>query len=394
MINRKAAKDVDEALQRSPVVALMGPRQVGKTTLAVEVAKTAPAIYLDLEDSLDLEKVRDFPAFHAENRDRLIILDEIQRLPQVFPAMRSIIDKERRRGNKFGQFLVLGSASIDLLQQSSESLAGRISYIELSSIDVLEYAEGDQNKINTLWLRGGFPESLLAASDSRSMAWRRDFIKTYLERDIPQLGPRIPSETLNRFWMMLSHNQGTTINSAQIARNLGVSGVTVGRYLDLMVDLLLVRRLKPWTSNIGKRMIKAPKVYVRDSGIAHALLNIGDYNQLLGHPVVGGSWEGFVIENILAVIPAGTQFFYYRTSGGAEIDLVLEFGLSERWAIEIKRSSSPSLSKGFHFACEDLKPTEKFVVYAGTDRFPMQNNVTAISLIDLMKKLEEYRESP
>ena len=236
-------------------------------------------------------------------------------------------------------------------------------------------------------MRGGFPESLLAKSEKDSLAWRRDFIKTYLERDIPQLGPRIPSETLDRFWTMLAHNQGTTLNSAQLARNLELSGVTIGRYLDLMTDLLLIRRLKPWTFNIGKRLVRSPKIYVRDSGIAHALLNVSNYSNLLGHPVVGGSWEGFVIENILSVAPPGVQPFYYSTPGGAEIDLILEFPNTEKWAIEIKRSSSPSLSKGFYISCDDIKPQRRYVVYSGNDSFSMGEGITAISLNGLMMEL-------
>ena len=369
---------------------MVGPRQVGKTTLALDVSEVIPSVYLDLENQLDLRKVSDFATFHAENRDKLIILDEIQQLPEIFSSVRGIIDRERRRGNRTHQFLFLGSASIDLLQQSSESLAGRIACLELYAIDLLEFSPGnapDKTQINQLWLRGGFPESLLAASGTDSFDWRKDFIKTYLERDIPQLGARIPAETLARFWTMLAHNQGTTLNAAQLAKNLEVSGVTVGRYLDLMVDLLLVRRLQPWTYNVGKRLVRSPKVYVRDSGITHALLNIAAINDLLGHPVVGGSWEGFVIENILSVLPSGVQPYFYRTSGGAEIDLVLEFGVSERWAIEIKRSSSPSLSKGFHIACEDIKAARKYVVYSGEDTFSMGQDVRAIALYDLMKVL-------
>ena len=390
MIRRRLEDKVLRTLQRSPSVALVGPRQVGKTTLALDVSKVIPSVYLDLENQLDLRKVSDFAAFHAENRDKLIILDEIQQLPEIFSSVRGIIDRERRRGNRTHQFLFLGSASIDLLQQSSESLAGRIAYLELYAIDLLEFSPGnalDKTQMNQLWLRGGFPESLLAASGTDSFDWRKDFIKTYLERDIPQLGARIPAETLARFWTMLAHNQGTTLNAAQLAKNLEVSGVTIGRYLDLMVDLLLVRRLQPWTYNIGKRLVRSPKIYVRDSGITHALLNIAAINDLLGHPVVGGSWEGFVIENILSVLPSGVQPYFYRTSGGAEIDLMLEFGVSERWAIEIKRSSSPSLSKGFHIACEDIKAARKYVVYSGEDTFSMGQDVRAIALYDLMKVL-------
>ena len=376
-----------DALKRSSAVALMGPRQVGKTTLALDIGDSFPCEYLDLEDNLDLKKVEDIVTFHRENRDKLIILDEVQRMPQVFAPLRGIIDKERRRGNKTGQFLFLGSASIELLKQSSESLAGRIAYLELHGIDQLEFAGTDAGKQNQLWLRGGFPESLLSDSDLDSLSWRRDFIKTYLERDIPQLGPRIPAQTLERFWTMLAHNQGMILNASQLARNLEVSSVTVSRYLDLMTDLLLIRRLQPWTFNIGKRLVRAPKVYVRDSGIIHALLNIPNYNELLSHPVVGGSWEGFVIENIMSVAPSGTLPFYYRTADGAEIDLILEFSANEKWIIEIKRSSVPALSKGFHIACADVKPDKRFVVYSGKDRFALMEDVIAIPLYDLMQKL-------
>ena len=387
MIKRRLEIQIRELLKRSPSVALMGPRQVGKTTLALNIAETIPSVYLDLENPLDLQKVKDIEAFHTENSDKLIILDEVQRLPDVFAPIRGIIDRERRKGNKTGRFLFLGSASIDLLQQSGESLAGRISYSELHPVDVLEYAENSIDKMHNLWLRGGFPESLLSSSEQDSMAWRRDFIRTYLERDIPQLGPRIPATTLDRFWTMLAHNQGTVLNAAHLGRNLEVSGMTIGRYLDLMADLLLIRRLKPWTFNVGKRLVRSPKIYVRDSGIAHALLNIGDYNDLLGHPVVGGSWEGFAIENILSVVPKEVQPYYYGTPGGAEIDLILEFSHTEKWAIEIKRSSAPVVSKGFHTACQDIKPLKKYIVYSGKDRFSMSEGIIAISLYEMMLEL-------
>ena len=383
MIKRRLETKIRESLKRSPSVALIGPRQVGKTTIALNISETTPSVYLDLESSLDLQKIRDIVSFHNANSDKLIILDEVQRLPEVFTTLRGIIDKERRKGNKAGQFLFLGSASIELLRQSSESLAGRIAYLELFGINQLEFS----SNINKLWLRGGFPESLLAKSELVSLEWRRDFIKTYLERDIPQLGPRIPAETLERFWTMLAHHQGSVLNAANLARYLDVSGVTIGRYLDLMVDLLLVRRLKPYTFNIGKRLVRSPKIYVRDSGITHALLNIADYNQLLGHPVVGGSWEGFVIENILSVTPYGVQPFYYGTPAGAEIDLILEFSPDKKWAIEIKRNATPTVKKGFHIACEDIKPTKRYVVYAGTDQFSLGNGIIAISLSNLMEEV-------
>lgn len=388
MIKRRLEKKILQALQRSPSVALMGPRQVGKTTIALDVTEYSNSVYLDLENSLDVIKVQDIVAFHNENSDKLIILDEVQRTPQIFTSIRGIIDKERRKGKKAGLFLFLGSASMDLLQQSGESLAGRVAYLELYGIDALEFTENHkENNINTLWVRGGFPESLLAQSDNDSMDWRRDFIRTYLERDIPQLGPRIPAQTLERFWTMLAHNQGGIINASLLGRNLDVSSVTINRYLDLMVDLLLVRRLQPWTENVGKRLVRAPKIYVRDCGLVHALLNIPGLNDLLGHPVVGGSWEGFVIENILSVAEGRALPYFYRTSAGAEIDLILEFSGKEKWAIEIKRSSAPVLSKGFHLACDDIKADKRFVVYSGTDRFSLGNNIIVIPLTTLMQEI-------
>ncbi|MBU6159360.1 MAG: ATP-binding protein [Bacteroidetes bacterium] len=388
MIQRELIQNIEYLLSVTPSVALLGPRQVGKTTLAHAIAENRSAIYLDLEDPLDIRKIQDIMSFHETNRDKLIILDEVQRMPEIFAPVRSIIDKERRKGNKHGLFLFLGSASVNLLQQSGESLAGRIAYAELFPVNAQEFAGSNLKKINMLWLRGGFPESLLAKNDADSFTWRRNFIRTYLERDIPQLGPRIPATTLQRFWMMLAHHQGSVMNAAHLARNLDVSGTTIARYLDLMCDLLLVHRLQPWTFNAGKRLVRSPKIFVRDSGLVHTLLNIKDINELLGHPVVGGSWEGFVIENILSVLPIEVQPFYYGTPGGAEIDLILEFSPKEKWAIEIKRSAAPVVSKGFHHACEEVKPTQKFIVYNGTDRFNMPGGITATSLLDLMETIQ------
>jgi len=388
MIKRRLQNQIRDRLRNNPSVALMGPRQVGKTTLAFSLGEEIPSIYLDLENRTDLRKVEDIAAFQQANHDKLIILDEIQRLPDVFAPIRGLIDAERRKGNKTGHFLFLGSASIDLLRQSSESLAGRISYIELFPIDVLEYLQGplDLDNLNRLWLRGGFPESLLAQDDGNSLRWRLDFIRTYLERDIPQLGPRVPAETLERLWIMLAHAQGTNLNASKLGMSLSVSNVSVGRYIDLLVDLLLVRKLQPYTRNMKKRLVKSPRVYVRDSGIIHALLNIGSYNDLLGHPVIGKSWEGFVIENIMAILPQGAQAFYYRTSGGAEIDLVLEFPGSPRalHAIEIKRSPAAGVQRGFHEACADIKPTHKFLIHAQADAFPMHADIQAIGLQEFM----------
>ncbi len=384
MIVRQTKKKLLKALSKNPAVVLTGPRQIGKTTLAMEVATEREALYLDLERPSDLSKLSDIEQFCRANNDHLLILDEVQRAPELFAPLRSIIDERRRTGEKSGHFLLLGSASIDLLKQSSETLAGRLSHIELSALDVIEIGSDQQNR---LWHRGGFPESFLAEEDADSFEWRLDFIRTYLERDIPQLGPRIPAETLRRFWTMLAHNQGQGFNAAAFAKGLDVKGVTTSRYLDLMVDLLLVRRLQPWVSNLGRRLVKAPKTYIRDSGICHALLGIESFNDLMGHPVVGNSWEGFVIENIINHLPKQAAYGYYRTSGGAEIDLVVDFGNNNLWAIEIKRSSAPSLSKGFHSACEDLQPDRKYVVHGGEESFPLSKGVDAVTLSDLLGSL-------
>ncbi len=313
----------------------------------------------------------------ATHEDDLVILDEVHRAPELFQQLRGLIDRGRRRGKTAGRFLLLGSASVDLLQQSGETLAGRISYLELGPFNALE-APGES--LDTLWARGGFPSSFLAPSDAASFRWRQDFIRTYLERDIPEFGPRIPAETLRRLWTMLAHNQGELLNAANLARALSVDGKTVARYLDLLVDLLLVRRLPPWHSNEGKRLVRSPKVYVRDSGIVHALLRLASLEDVLGHPVAGGSWEGMAIESILAATPDGTQASFYRTSAGAEVDLVLELPGAQRWAIEIKRNSAPKLERGFYHACQDLEPRRRFVIYNGTEQYPVGSETEAIGL--------------
>lgn len=387
MIFRRLENQLINTLSSSATVVLTGPRQIGKTTIALQMTEHIPSLYLDLEDEQDRQKVKEIKAFQQQNTGKLMILDEVQRVPEIFTSIRGIVDRERRAGNKNGLFLFLGSASLELLKQSSESLAGRVSYLELHPIDALEFAGDSTEALHQLWLRGGFPESLLSASDVSSLSWRKDFIRTYLERDIPQLGPRIPAETLHRFWTMLAHLQGTTLNHSQLARNLDISSPTVHNYLDLLVDLLLVRRLQPWISNEGKRLVKSPKVYVRDSGIAHALVNIADYNTLVSHPIAGGSWEGFVIENILSILPYHIRPYYYRSQAGAEIDLVLEISNREKWAIEIKRSAMPTIGKGFHIAAEDIKATRRYVVYAGQDKFSLGKGVVAISLGELMEEV-------
>jgi predicted AAA+ superfamily ATPase len=366
-------------------VALLGPRQVGKTTLALEVAKKRPAVYLDLESVADRARLSEPELYLAEHEDRLVILDEIQRTPQLFNSLRGLVDAGRRRGRGTGRFLVLGSASIDLLKQSSESLAGRIRYLELGTLDA---GEVGRERLESLWLRGGFPESLLAGSDAASLRWRLDFIRTYLERDIPQLGPRIPAETLRRLWTMLAHQQGGLLNAAALARSLAVDGKTVAAYLDLLVDLLLVRRLPPWHGNVRKRLVKSPKVYVRDSGLVHALLGIGEREALLAHPVAGGSWEGLAIESLIAAAPAGTEAWFFRTAAGAEIDLLLTLPRRRKpWAIEIKRGVVPRLDRGFHLACDAVRPERRLVVYGGVERFPVAEGVQALPLIELSEEL-------
>jgi len=386
MIPRRQLSAVKAALARQAAVALIGPRQVGKTTLALKLAEEVPSLYLDLEASEDRRKLAEPALFLRQYEDRLVVLDEIHRVPELFSALRGLIDEGRRRGHRTGRFLLLGSASIDLLRQSGESLAGRIAHVDLGPLDVLELGTPDSD-VTPLWVRGGFPDSYLADTDRDSFAWRKDFIRSYLEREIPLLGPRIPAEALESLWTMLAHNQGALLNASRLAAALMVSAQTTTRYIDLLVDLLLVRRLRPFHRNAGKRIVKAPKVYVRDSGIVHALLGISDYNTLGGHPVIGTSWEGFVIENLVAAVPALTIASFYRTSAGAEIDLVLEIPGHGLWAIDIKRGLPARPEKGFHHACEDLKPKRRFVVNSGNDRYPIRADVEAIGLREIASEL-------
>jgi predicted AAA+ superfamily ATPase len=386
MIVRRSQPAVKDALARQAAVALTGPRQVGKTTLALAIAAETPSIYLDLEAREDRAKLTDPAAFLARYEDRLVILDEIQRVPELFSTLRGLIDHGRRHGRKTGRFLILGSASMDLLQQSSESLAGRIAYVEMGPLSVLETAATNPDT-GALWNRGGFPESYLAASDSDSLAWRVDFVRTYLERDVPLLGPRIPAETLERLWTMLAHEQAALLNASRLAGSLMIAAQTVTRYIDLLVDLLLVRRLQSFHSNAGKRLVKSPKVFVRDSGIAHALLGIADLNTLSGHPVAGASWEGFVIENLIAAAPPRAMPGFYRTAAGAEIDLILEIPGHGRWAFEIKRSASAKPAKGFYLAVQDLKPDRQFLVHSGSASYPISAGLDAIGLPEMAAML-------
>ena len=386
MTPRGVKDQVLEALTRQAAVALLGPRQAGKTTLALEIARTRDAVYLDLENGDDRGRLSEPNLFLEGLEDRLVILDEIHRTPELFQTLRGVIDRGRRKGKGVGRFLVLGSASMDLLRQSGESLAGRISYVHLGPFSVLEVEDRRADR-ERLWLRGGFPDSYLAASDRASLAWRRDFIRTYLERDVAAFGPRVPAAAMERLWTMLAHNQGAILNASSLAQALEVSAQSVTRYIDLLADLLLVRRLTPLRANVGKRLVKSPKVYVRDSGLVHALLGIPSAIELAGHPVVGRSWEGWVIETLLSVLPLPSSASFYRTSAGAEVDLVIERAGGRTWAIEIKRSLSAKVSRGFHTARRDLNPDRTFVAYAGDERYPVAKDVEAIGVRELATRL-------
>jgi hypothetical protein len=393
MIKRQAETEIAQLLEEFPAVGVLGPRQVGKTTLAEEIARSfnPEPIYLDLESATDQARLSEPEQYFELHKGKLIILDEIQRVPGLFQILRGVIDRRRRQGYKTAQFLILGSASLDLLKQSSETLAGRIAYKELTGFTVSETNQSPLPDQDQLWLRGGFPDSFLAKNDHASLRWRLNFINTYLERDVPQFGPRIPAVTLRRLWTMLAHSQGSQINTAQLGANLDVAAPTAKRYLELLEDLLLIRTLRPWSGNVGKRLVKTPKVYIRDSGLTHALLNLTTIDDLLGHPVVGASWEGFVIENLLSCLPVGVTPWFYRTSAGAEIDLVIEQNRQNKYAIEIKRSMAPALSKGFYSGCEDIEATQRCIVYPGKERFPVAHGVTALSVVDMMHVLRELK---
>lgn len=385
LLNRLILSDVLKALGREAAVALIGPRQVGKTTLAIEIGKSIPSVYLDLEKREDRARLGETDQFLKLHQDKLIILDEIHRVPSLFEILRGLIDEGRRSGKAVCRFLLLGSASMELMRQS-ETLAGRIEYIELAPLNIQEIDR--PNALNELWLRGGFPRSLLNSSDSNSMIWRENFIKTFLERDIPMFGPMVSHDNIERLWTMLAHSQGGLLNVSQLGRNLGITSPTVSSYLGLLVDLLLVRRLPPYHVNVRKRLVKMPKLYIRDSGLVHALLGIETLDELLGHPVVGTSYEGMVIESILANAPRRTRPSFYRTSTGVEIDLVLEMGPKNgTWAIEIKRSTAPSLDRKLTQALDDIKPDKAFIVYGGDRRYPKNDSVEVISLQELVEEI-------
>ncbi|MDP2041497.1 MAG: ATP-binding protein [Algoriphagus sp.] len=390
MIHRTLKDKLIQGLKSMPVVVILGPRQVGKTTLALEFAKPLldkPVHYLDLELDSDLAKLDDAESYLRRFENQLLVIDEVQRKPDLFRIIRGLVDIRKRAGERAGHFLLLGSASKELLQQSSETLAGRIRYLELTPFTVSELHQNDPLGfgIEKHWFRGGFPDSYLADSEEESWNWRQDFISTYVEKDIPLFGPQVSATRMKRFWTMLAHYHGQQANLSTLAKSLDVSHTTIKTYLDILQDFYMVRQVQPWSGNTKKRLVKAPKIYLRDSGLLHNLLNIHTFDHLLGHPVVGASWEGFVVENILNNLSSSWTASYYRSSNQAEIDLVLERNNQEVWAIEIKRSIAPSLSAGFHNACEDIGATKKIVVYSGKDRFPIKGEVEVIGLVEFLK---------
>jgi uncharacterized protein len=379
--------EVRQALSDNAATVLLGPRQVGKTTLARMIASDYPdSIYLDLESSADLHKLEDAAAFLGLTAGKLTVIDGVHLVPNLFAELRGQIDDRRRASVRTEQFLLLGSASLDLLQKSSETLAGRVTYVELGSIGPAESITAniaiDQN-----WLRGGFPDSLLASDDAASLRWRTNFIRSYMERDVPMFAPRMPATTISRLWSMLAHSNGTLLNASRLAKSLEVTSPMVGRYIDVLADLLLIRRLHPWSGNLGKRLVKSPKVYIRDTGLIHALLEIVTLDDLLGHPVVGESWEGYVIEALIkAAGPHGTPTFY-RTADGAEIDLVIERAGEVAFAIEIKRSNAPKIEQGFYWGANDIKAKRKIVVTPSSDRYPTRDGVEVMSLLDAIEEV-------
>lgn len=390
MLNRRVTTRLSGLLRSHPVVAVLGPRQVGKTTLARKVGDdlARASLYLDLERPSDRAKLADPELFLGKQARKLTILDEVQRLPGIFQVLRGLVDERVRNGERAGHFLVLGSASRDLLQQSSESLAGRIAYLELAPL-TLDEVERPRRRtdIDRLWLRGGFPDSFLAHDDAASMVWREHFVQTYLTRDLPELGLRLPSQQVGRLWQMLAHGQGDQLNAARLAAGLGVSGNTVRHYLDVLTELFMVRQLPPWSGNSNKRLVKSPKIYVRDSGLLHQLATIPDLATLLGHPLCGPSFEGFVLENVLSHLPSTWRASYYRTSAQAEIDLVLEGPRKQVFAVEIKRTLAPTLSRGFHHGFVDVAATRGVVVMPEGERFPLTANVEAVPMREWIAEL-------
>ena len=394
MYQRHSQQKLAQLLQQFPAVGLLGPRQAGKTTLAfVQKTLYPDALYLDLELPSAQRQLDDPEAFLMAHAQQLVILDDVQRIPELFGILRGVIDQRRRMDQANGQFLLLGSASGVLMQQSSESLAGRVAYVELSPLQASEIFTGNHSvaDLNALWLRGGFPLSWLAQNDAESMTWREVFIATYLEKDIPALGLRIPATTLRRLWTMLAHHQGELLDQSKLAAALAISGLNVSRYIDLMCYLMLVRRLPAWHGNVCKRLIRSPKMYVRDSGLVHALLGLSNLDALLGHPIAGSSWEGFVLEQLINAAPQAEASFY-RTSNGAEVDLVLTFRNQQIWTIEIKRSSAPTVSRGFYQAATDLRASRKLLVAPVAQTYPLKECIEVVDVMTATQLVAEHNQ--
>ncbi len=383
MIDRDSQAIITKMLNKFPSVAILGARQIGKTTLAFKIKEAfeRSSLYLDLERPSDLTKLSDPEFFFKQHFDKLLILDEIQRAPHLLPILRSMIDERRRASDIAAQYLLLGSSSKMLLSQSSDSLAGRIGYTELPGLNLKEVGEENFNK---LWIRGGFPQSYLDDDIHDSLLWRENLIKTYLEREVHLLGVNINMQIMGRFWGMLAHNHGELFNGAKMASSLGVSNPTVFKYLSILEDLFMVRILQPWHQNIGKRLVKSPKIYIRDSGLLHSLLGIKTLDDLLMHPVAGNSFEGFVIENIKSIMQPYQNMWFYRTSAGAELDLIIEDG-TKRIGIEIKKSLSPSPSKGLYNAKQDLNLDIVYIIYPGSDTYALNEYIKVISLNQMMR---------
>lgn len=384
MFQRKSASEIRQQLRLSPAVAILGARQIGKTTLAKQIAAEFPdSIYLDLENAQALAKLDQADVFFHANRHRLVVLDEIQNAPELFSTMRGEIDADRRHG----RFLILGSASFKLLQQS-QSLAGRLALVDMAPLLLSEVHQRFED-IQTLWVRGGFPSSYTAPQEDASWLWRDGFVRHFLHTDLPALGINVEPELMLRFWRMVAHLHGQLFNASSIAASLGVSSPTVTRYLDHLVQSLMLRRLEPFHANLGKRLVKSPKIYVRDSGLLHYLLGIRNVHDLMGHPHTGASWEGFCIEQICNHLPTGASVSFYRTAAGAELDVVVETG-RETTGFEIKFSSAPKVSKGFWQACEDIGVHKAFVVAPVQEGWAMANNVQVVSPLDIPGLLSSH----
>jgi uncharacterized protein len=377
MFLRKSAVEIRQQLGLSPAVAILGARQIGKTTLAKQIAAEFPdSIYLDLENAQARAKLDQADVFFEANRHRLVVLDEIQNAPELFSTMRGEIDADRRPG----RFLILGSASFKLLQQS-QSLAGRLALVDMAPLLLSEVHQSFED-IQTLWVRGGFPGSYTAPQDDASWLWRDAFVRHFLHTDLPALGINVESELMRRFWRMVAHLHGQLFNASSIAASLGVSSPTVTRYLDHLVQSLMLRRLEPYHANLGKRLVKSPKIYVRDSGLLHYLLGMRNVHDLMGHPNTGASWEGFCIEQICNHLPSGASVSFYRTAAGAELDVVVETG-RETTGFEIKFSSAPKVSKGFWQACEDIGVHKAYVMAPVQEGWAMAKDVQVVSPLDI-----------